>query len=121
MQEWLSGCGKKLCGATFCSTEKLVLVSLYDFPERFISHQCSVHFITYDDEDLDAWAFEAKRWARVLFLLINDEHHVEPILMVCLLILFIHSFKISFLMAAMMLLVLFLSLFYHAENNLTSD
>lgn len=81
MQEWLSGCGKKLCGATFCSTEKLVLVSLYDFPERFISHQCSVHFITYDDEDLDAWAFEAKRWARVLFLLINDENHVEPILM----------------------------------------
>lgn len=37
---------------------------------------------TCSDEDLDAWEFEAKRWARVLFLAIKEEFHLTPILMV---------------------------------------
>ncbi|KAK9275857.1 hypothetical protein L1049_023130 [Liquidambar formosana] len=81
VQEWLSGCGKKHCSAN-CSCNKMKLLkNLYDFPKRFIGHHCTVNaIVTYDDEDLDAWGFEANRWARVLFLVIKEEHQLEPLL-----------------------------------------
>ncbi|KAI7980638.1 putative methyltransferase TARBP1 [Camellia lanceoleosa] len=55
--------------------------SLCNFPRSFIGLRHSVSaFVNYDDEDLDTWGFEAKRWARVVFLVIKEDHHVDPIL-----------------------------------------
>ncbi|KAL4602312.1 hypothetical protein ACB092_10G044100 [Castanea dentata] len=76
VQEWLSGCGKKHCCANCCNTEEKLLTSLHDFPKRFTSCDYQVDAVlTYDDEDLEAWEFHAKRWARVLFLASKEEHH----------------------------------------------
>jgi hypothetical protein len=60
-------------------------MSLHDFPKRFTScHYLVDAVLTYDDEDLEAWEFEAKRWARVLFLAIKEEHHLISLFTVCL-------------------------------------
>lgn len=84
MQKWLSGCGHKDCCAN-CRVDVMKLwKSLYDFPQSFVSNHLSIDIsLNYDDDDLSAWEFEANRWARVLFLAIKEEHHVEPILKVC--------------------------------------
>ncbi|KAK0586054.1 hypothetical protein LWI29_000225 [Acer saccharum] len=59
----------------------LLLKSLYVFPNNYTSYlYLDDGFVTYDDEDLDSWEFEAKRWARVLFLVIKEEHQFAPIL-----------------------------------------
>ena len=84
MQRWLLGCGYKDCCANCCSNEMKLWESLYDFPRSFVSNHLSIDAsLNYDDEDLNSWEFEANRWARVLFLAIKEEHHLEPILMVC--------------------------------------
>ncbi|XP_040986583.1 uncharacterized protein LOC121234635 isoform X3 [Juglans microcarpa x Juglans regia] len=81
VQEWLSGCGKKHCSSRCYNTDVKLLKSLHEFPKKFTSCHCLVDdFLIYDDEDLDAWEFEIKRWARVLFLAIKEEHHLIPIL-----------------------------------------
>lgn len=81
VHQWLLGCGKKHCDADCCSTKMMLLESFYDFPKRFIScHQLVDAFVTYDDEDLDAWGYEAKRWTRVFFLVIKEEQDLVPIL-----------------------------------------
>ncbi|XP_065856837.1 uncharacterized protein [Euphorbia lathyris] len=76
MQEWLLRDNKK-----HCISEMHLLKSLQEFPERFT---CSQHFVdaiaSFDDEDLDAWEYEAKRWARMLFLVIKGEKDLVPIL-----------------------------------------
>ncbi|EEF37970.1 RNA binding protein, putative [Ricinus communis] len=75
MQEWLLGVDKK-----HFSSEIQLLKSLQEFPERFTSSQHVVDaFVSFDDEDLDAWDSEVKRWARVLFLVIKEENHLVPI------------------------------------------
>ncbi|KAL6279881.1 hypothetical protein ACE6H2_016762 [Prunus campanulata] len=81
LQEWLMGCGKKHCSANCFSTEMKLLKSIHDFPNRFTSRHMVDDSITFDDEDLDAWEFEAKRWARVLFLSCKEEYQLIPILM----------------------------------------
>ncbi|KAG7955620.1 hypothetical protein I3843_11G082000 [Carya illinoinensis] len=81
VQEWLLGCGKKHCSSRCYNAEVKLLKSLHEFPKKFTSCHCVVDdFLIYDDEDLDAWEFEIKRWARVLFLAIKEEHHLMPIL-----------------------------------------
>ncbi|KAK8520784.1 hypothetical protein V6N13_076919 [Hibiscus sabdariffa] len=55
-----------------------LMESLNEFPERFIIHHCP--FQNFDDEDLDAWEFEVRRWARVLFLVIKEEHQLAPLI-----------------------------------------
>ncbi|PPD75236.1 hypothetical protein GOBAR_DD27830 [Gossypium barbadense] len=59
-----------------------LLESLNEFPEWFIIHHCL--FQNFDDEDLGAWEFEVRRWARVLFLVIKEEHQLAPLMTVCL-------------------------------------
>ncbi|XVE57547.1 hypothetical protein DITRI_Ditri04bG0099200 [Diplodiscus trichospermus] len=54
-----------------------LLESVNKFPERFIIHPHQVQ--NFDDEDLDAWELEVRRWARVLFLLIKEEHELLPL------------------------------------------
>ncbi|XP_022155534.1 uncharacterized protein LOC111022655 isoform X3 [Momordica charantia] len=81
MQSWLLGCGKKCCSGSCCSTETKFMKSLIEFPKRFICHNHSSNVsVTYDDEELEAWEFEAKRWARVVFLAVKEEHHLRSIL-----------------------------------------
>ncbi|XP_058009472.1 uncharacterized protein LOC131168902 [Hevea brasiliensis] len=92
MQEWLLGADKKQYSSQShnCSTKIQLLKSLQEFPEKFTSSQFLVDaFICFDDEDLDAWESEVKRWARVLFLVIKEENHLVPIFT------FIHSCGIN--------------------------
>ncbi|XP_038906254.1 uncharacterized protein LOC120092116 isoform X2 [Benincasa hispida] len=81
MQNWLLGCGKKCCSGSCCSTETKFMKSLIEFPKRFVNHNHSSDAsVTYDDEELVAWECEAKRWARVVFLAVKEEHQLTPIL-----------------------------------------
>lgn len=81
MQNWLLGCGKKCCSGSCFSTETKFMKSLIEFPKRFTYHNHSSDaFVTYDDEELVAWECEAKRWARVVFIAVKEEHHLTPIL-----------------------------------------
>lgn len=83
VRQWLLGCGKKHCDVNCSSRKMMLLESFYDFPERFISRHPLVNAsVNYDDGDLDAWGFEAKRWTRVYFLVIKKEQDLVPILKV---------------------------------------
>ncbi|KAK6251036.1 hypothetical protein SCA6_005041 [Theobroma cacao] len=76
VQDWLlqNHCTPH-CGGTWMQ----LLDSLYGFPKRFITHNYLVE--NFNDEDLDAWDLEVRRWARVLFLVIKEEHQLVPLLM----------------------------------------
>lgn len=87
VQEWLWTCDGKHCISTCCIAAVPLLKSLGDFPRNFINLQYSEDvLVTYDDEDLNIWELQAKRWAKVLFLIIKEEHDLDPTLMVCFLI-----------------------------------
>lgn len=80
-QEWLLGSATEHCNVNCCGAEIQLLKNLQDFPERFTSSQYLVDgFLSLDDEDLDAWESESKRWARALFLIIKGEDQLAPIL-----------------------------------------
>ncbi|XP_028956801.1 uncharacterized protein [Malus domestica] len=81
LQEWLMGCSKKNCYGNCCSTETKLLKGLHEFPSSFTVHYSVDSSITFDDEDLESWEFEAKRWARVLFLTCQEEYQLIPTLM----------------------------------------
>ncbi|KAK4262528.1 hypothetical protein QN277_028078 [Acacia crassicarpa] len=82
VQKWLSGCGHLDYCANCCSNVGKRWKSLYDFPQSFVSDQLvSDASLNYDDEELSAWEVEANRWARVLFLALQEEHLLGPILM----------------------------------------
>uniref|UniRef100_A0A803L5M7 tRNA/rRNA methyltransferase SpoU type domain-containing protein n=1 Tax=Chenopodium quinoa TaxID=63459 RepID=A0A803L5M7_CHEQI len=80
VQKWFIG-NHKLNNATNCASDKMQIVrSLWDFLGRFSSHiKISDVEFHYDDEDLVAWFTEAERWARVLFLYVEDEHQLDPL------------------------------------------
>ncbi|XP_020547413.1 uncharacterized protein LOC105155957 isoform X2 [Sesamum indicum] len=69
VQKWLRGPNLQL------------LKAIQKFPWNFISCQHPLDSpFTFDDEQLDAWGSEAKRWARILFLAVEDREHFDPIL-----------------------------------------
>ncbi|KAK6146391.1 hypothetical protein DH2020_020260 [Rehmannia glutinosa] len=69
VQKWLRGPNLKL------------LKAIDGFPWNFISYQHPLDSLfTYDDEELEAWGSEARRWARVLFLVVEGREHFSPIL-----------------------------------------
>lgn len=71
VQNWLRG--SNLC----------LLKAIDDFPTKFISSQHPLDFpATYNDEELDAWVSEVKRWIRVLFLAAKEEEEFNPIIKV---------------------------------------
>ncbi|KAF5735116.1 hypothetical protein HS088_TW15G00616 [Tripterygium wilfordii] len=81
LQEWLLGCGQKHCSVGCRSNEFHLLKSFQDFPVGFSS--CHILVDTckdFDNEDLNAWESEAKRWARALFVVIKEDHQLDPIL-----------------------------------------
>ncbi|KAL0372987.1 UNVERIFIED_CONTAM: hypothetical protein Scaly_0980300 [Sesamum calycinum] len=64
-----------------CGPNLQLLKAIQKFPGNFISCQHPLDSpFTFDDEQLDAWGSEAKRWARILFLVVVDEEHFDPIL-----------------------------------------
>lgn len=84
VQEWLLRCGK-LHFSNCCGTQRVLLKSLHDFPKCYTRNLClDDGSFTYDDEDLDSWEFEAKRWARMFFLVVKEANHVAPVLKVYL-------------------------------------
>ncbi|KAK3023238.1 hypothetical protein RJ639_043350, partial [Escallonia herrerae] len=79
LQEWLSACNEEHCTFPCSGTSVQLLTNLGNFPKDFIRHDHAMNALyTYGDEDLDMWGSEAKRWARVLFLVIKEEHHLDP-------------------------------------------
>ncbi|XP_019190926.1 PREDICTED: uncharacterized protein LOC109185383 isoform X1 [Ipomoea nil] len=81
VQKWLQSFQMHF-SSNSSDTNLQLLRTLICFPPKFISCHSMLHsFITYDDEDLDAWESEAKRWARVLFLVIKGEQDLDPIFM----------------------------------------
>ncbi|PIN08693.1 hypothetical protein CDL12_18734 [Handroanthus impetiginosus] len=69
VQKWLRG------------ANRLLLKAIDGFPRNFISYQHPLDSLfTYDDEELESWGSEAKRWARVLFLVVEGGEHIAPIL-----------------------------------------
>ncbi|XP_010518698.1 PREDICTED: uncharacterized protein LOC104798352 isoform X2 [Tarenaya hassleriana] len=75
MQEWLWGCGRK--HSNYTSDDSRVLESLNGYLNGFVSNRVE----SFDDEDLDTWEVQTKKWARVLFLVINDEEDLSHILL----------------------------------------
>ncbi|KAL8244568.1 hypothetical protein R6Q59_010826 [Mikania micrantha] len=75
VQEWLRGYGKQ----TFNGTIGVNLMKkLNEFPISFIKHNHPTNgIVNYDDEDLEMWELKAKKWARALFLIIEEEHHLD--------------------------------------------
>lgn len=76
MLELLKGCNKNTSNS-LCTDGTRLLASLYEYLKEFVSD----HVEGYDDEDLEAWESQTKRWARVFFLTINDEEHLADIIM----------------------------------------
>ncbi|MBA0744267.1 hypothetical protein Gogos_006902 [Gossypium gossypioides] len=75
VQDWLLQNHQVTCSG---GIHMQLLESLNEFPEWFIIHHCL--FQNFDDEDLGAWEFEVRRWARVLFLVIKEEHQLAPLM-----------------------------------------
>uniref|UniRef100_A0A7N0VHV0 tRNA (guanosine(18)-2'-O)-methyltransferase TARBP1 n=1 Tax=Kalanchoe fedtschenkoi TaxID=63787 RepID=A0A7N0VHV0_KALFE len=82
IQEWLLGCCENCFCVRSCSTEKTLLVKLYNMMTSF-SRCLSLDKVydTCDDEELEALGYESKRWARLLFLVIKEDNHLEHLLM----------------------------------------
>ncbi|PWA72733.1 tRNA/rRNA methyltransferase (SpoU) family protein [Artemisia annua] len=79
VQEWLRGNEKQ--GSTCSLINVKLMKNLAEFPKSFVNHSHSANEnVNYDDEDLETWEVKAKRWARVLFLIIEDEHQLDTLL-----------------------------------------
>ncbi|PUZ43320.1 hypothetical protein GQ55_9G652300 [Panicum hallii var. hallii] len=64
-----------------CSPGSTLLSKLIDFPTTFMKHNKQDQGSNlFDDEDVNAWEAEARRWARTLFLVTSDEQHLKRIL-----------------------------------------
>ncbi|XP_024987092.1 uncharacterized protein LOC112522227 isoform X1 [Cynara cardunculus var. scolymus] len=79
VQEWLRGYEKQ--ASTSCIIDTKLMKKLNEFPRSFIYHNHSGNdIVNYDDEDLEMWELKAKRWARALFLIVKEEHHLDSLL-----------------------------------------
>ncbi|KAL3834975.1 hypothetical protein ACJIZ3_009711 [Penstemon smallii] len=64
-----------------CGPNLQLLKAIGGFPKNFISFQHPLDsLVSFNDEELDAWGSEAKRWARVLFLAVEEEEHLYPVI-----------------------------------------
>lgn len=86
VQQWLHR-GSRGYSSNFsdCGISK----HLVGFPAIFIKHEVELDvYISFDDEDLDAWFAEAQRWVRLLFLMVTGDQDLEPLCQVCVFVLF---------------------------------
>ncbi|PIA40951.1 hypothetical protein AQUCO_02300016v1 [Aquilegia coerulea] len=75
-QKWFAKCSERSSESFTIGMQ--VLHSLCNFPKRFIEyHHSPDACITCDDGDLEAWEFEGQRWARLFFIVMTKEHHLE--------------------------------------------
>lgn len=83
VQKWLAaGDHQKDCTSNSSSCKMQLLQSLCDVPTKFTTcHYFSRAGGHYDDEDLFTWFSESERWARVLFLLVDEEYQLDTLLM----------------------------------------
>ncbi|CAN4078084.1 unnamed protein product [Withania somnifera] len=80
VQEWLGMSIDKPSTSDCLQTKLKLLESLISYQRKLISSCHAIDtFVSYDDEDLDSWEAEAKRWTRVLFLVIKEEEDLNPI------------------------------------------
>ncbi|TKV98779.1 hypothetical protein SEVIR_9G583000v4 [Setaria viridis] len=64
-----------------CSPGNTLLSKLLDFPTTFVKHSKQDQGSNlFDDEDVNAWEAEARRWARTLLLVTSDVQHLKRIL-----------------------------------------
>lgn len=67
------------------SPDLQLLNAIDGFPGKFITyHHSQDSHSTFDDEELEAWESEAKRWARVFFLVASRMEHFGSIVQVCI-------------------------------------
>uniref|UniRef100_A0A804LBT9 tRNA/rRNA methyltransferase (SpoU) family protein n=1 Tax=Zea mays TaxID=4577 RepID=A0A804LBT9_MAIZE len=62
-----------------CSPGDTLLSKLIDFSATFVSQKRNEGSNVFDDEDVDAWEAEARRWARTLLLVTEEEEHLKRI------------------------------------------
>ncbi|KAG0553292.1 hypothetical protein BDA96_01G581400 [Sorghum bicolor] len=62
-----------------CSAGNTLLTKLIDFPATFVSQKQNEGSNVFDDEDVDAWEAEARRWARTLLLVTSEDEHLKRI------------------------------------------
>jgi len=81
LQEWLRGYRKQ--DSTSCSIDVKLMKKLNDFPTSFVNHNHSENdAVNYDDEDMEMWELKAKRWARTLFLILEEEYQLDSLFQV---------------------------------------
>ncbi|KAJ0644526.1 putative tRNA (guanosine(18)-2'-O)-methyltransferase [Helianthus annuus] len=73
VQEWIRGYERKAFNGV------KLMKKLNEFPISFIKHNNhpTSDIVNYDDEDLETWELQAKRWAQTLFLIIQEEHQLD--------------------------------------------
>ncbi|KAK9079991.1 hypothetical protein SSX86_001666 [Deinandra increscens subsp. villosa] len=75
VQEWLRGYRKQVFNGI---SGVNLMKKLNNFPISFIKHNHPTNdIVKYDDEDMEMWENKAKRWARTLFLMIEEEHQLD--------------------------------------------
>ncbi|CAL9124432.1 unnamed protein product [Musa textilis] len=79
VQKWLMQSGGTNLQSS--DTHLHVMNNLINFPSSFIMQTQTSASVAFDDEDVDLWGREAQRWARVLFLVITEEKHMEAVFM----------------------------------------
>lgn len=93
VQKWLRGPNLEL------------LKAINGFLKNFISYQHQLYSnITYDDEELESWGSKSKCWTRVLFLIVDDMKHFDPILKVFnICVLFVYEMPPCVFLSSMLL------------------
>ncbi|XP_060207448.1 uncharacterized protein LOC132635184 isoform X2 [Lycium barbarum] len=80
VQEWLGMSVEEPSISDNLQIKLKLLESLIGYQRKLISSRYAIDtFVSYDDEDMDSWESEAKRWTRVLFLVIKEEEDLNPI------------------------------------------
>ncbi|KAI3821527.1 hypothetical protein L1987_09095 [Smallanthus sonchifolius] len=75
VQEWLRGYDKQAFNGIIGVK---LMKKLNEFSTSFIKHNHPTNnIVNYDDEDLEMWELKATRWARTLFLIIEEEHQLD--------------------------------------------
>lgn len=78
VQKWLLMGTEKNFTSNHCCENLELLETLASFPRNFLCHPVDA-CVTYDDDDVEKWESEARRWARVTFLVIKEEENLDAV------------------------------------------